>query len=71
MLLIQVIAEDLSVEEVATIKEVFEIMDTNKRGKINLEELRVGLQKAGHQIPDADLQILMETVCIRMFLCKI
>ncbi|KAG5565169.1 hypothetical protein RHGRI_001160 [Rhododendron griersonianum] len=57
---LMVIAEHLSVEEVATIKEVFEIMDTNKRGKINLEELRVGVQKVGHQIPDADLQILME-----------
>ncbi|XP_058224819.1 calcium-dependent protein kinase 8-like [Rhododendron vialii] len=55
-----VIAEHLSVEEMATIKEKFEIMDTNKKGKINLEELRVGVQKVGHQIPDVDLQILME-----------
>ncbi|GFZ18168.1 calmodulin-domain protein kinase 7 [Actinidia rufa] len=36
----------------------FDMMDTNKRGKINLEELRTGLQKLGHQIPDADLQSL-------------
>lgn len=71
MPLIQVIAEHLSAEEVATIKEKFEIMDTNKKGKINLEELRVGVQKVGHQIPDADLQILMEAVCIIMFLYKI
>ncbi|KAI8571645.1 hypothetical protein RHMOL_Rhmol01G0135800 [Rhododendron molle] len=49
---LRVIAEHLSVEEVAT----------NKRGKINLEELRVGVQKVGHQIPDADLQILMEAL---------
>ncbi|XP_052201199.1 calcium-dependent protein kinase 8-like [Diospyros lotus] len=55
-----VIAEHLSVEEVAGIKEAFDVMDPNKREKINLEELRIGLQKLGHQIPDADLQILME-----------
>ncbi|CAL5423839.1 unnamed protein product [Camellia sinensis] len=57
---LRVIAEHLSLEEVAGIKEAFDAMDTDKRGKINLEELRFGLQKLGQQIPDADLQILME-----------
>lgn len=57
---LRVVAEHLSVEEVAGIKEAFEMMDTSKRGKINLEELRVGLQKLGQQINDADLQILMD-----------
>ncbi|CAF2349452.1 unnamed protein product [Brassica napus] len=57
---LRVIAEHLSVEEAAGIKEAFEMMDVNKRGKINLEELKYGLQKAGQQIADADLQILME-----------
>lgn len=58
------VAEHLSVEEVAGIKEAFDVMDTNKRGRINLEELREGLQKLGQQIADADLQILMEAVRI-------
>lgn len=58
------IAEHLSVEEAAGIKEAFDMMDTSRRGKINLEELRVGLHKIGQQIPDADLQILMEAVSI-------
>lgn len=49
-------------EEVAGIKEGFQLMDTGNRGKINLDELRVGLQKLGHQIPEPDLQILMEAV---------
>ncbi|KAJ8426375.1 hypothetical protein Cgig2_000570 [Carnegiea gigantea] len=57
---LKVIAEHLSMEEVAGIKEAFDTMDTRKRGKINMEELKVGLQKLGHQIPDAELQILME-----------
>lgn len=55
----------------AGIKEAFEMMDTGKRGKINLEELRVGLQKLGQQIPDPDLQILVEAVSILIFLTPI
>ncbi|KAK8563368.1 hypothetical protein V6N13_007683 [Hibiscus sabdariffa] len=57
---LRVIAEHLSVEEVAGIKEGFQLMDTADRGKINIDELRAGLHKLGHTIPDADLQILME-----------
>uniref|UniRef100_A0A6N2L4T7 non-specific serine/threonine protein kinase n=1 Tax=Salix viminalis TaxID=40686 RepID=A0A6N2L4T7_SALVM len=57
---LRVIAEHLSVEEVAGIKEAFDMMDTGKSGSINLEELRVGLQKLGQSIADADLRILME-----------
>ncbi|KAI9080792.1 hypothetical protein K1719_037305 [Acacia pycnantha] len=57
---LRVIAEHLSVEEVAGIKEGFKVMDTSNRGKIDLDELRAGLQKLGHQMADADVQILME-----------
>ncbi|GKV25738.1 hypothetical protein SLEP1_g35133 [Rubroshorea leprosula] len=57
---LRVIAEHLSVEEVAGIKEGFKLMDTGNKGKINIDELKVGLQKLGHSIPDADIQILME-----------
>ncbi|KZV56475.1 calcium-dependent protein kinase 7-like [Dorcoceras hygrometricum] len=57
---LRVVAEHLSLEEVAGIKEAFEMMDSGKKGKIHLEDLRVGLQNLGHQIPDDDLQILME-----------
>lgn len=58
----QVIAQHLSVEEVAGIKEGFHMMDIGNRGKINIDELRVGLHKLGHQIPDTDVQILMDAV---------
>ncbi|XP_047311318.1 calcium-dependent protein kinase 32-like [Impatiens glandulifera] len=57
---LRVIAEHLSEEEAAGFKEGFEKMDTSGRGKINIDELRVGLKKIGHQVPDSDLQILME-----------
>ncbi|KAL0460963.1 UNVERIFIED_CONTAM: Calcium-dependent protein kinase [Sesamum latifolium] len=61
---LRVVADHLSVEEVAGIKEAFDMMDSGKKGKINLEEFKVGLHKLGHQIPDADVQILMEAVRI-------
>ncbi|CAI9099986.1 OLC1v1036891C1 [Oldenlandia corymbosa var. corymbosa] len=57
---LRVIAEHLSVEEVAGIKEGFRVMDTSNKGKIDINELRAGLTKLGHQMPEADLQILME-----------
>ncbi|KAL0404921.1 UNVERIFIED_CONTAM: Calcium-dependent protein kinase [Sesamum radiatum] len=59
---LRVIAEHLSVEEVAGIKEGFQLMDTGNKGKIDINELRTGLHKLGHQIPEADLQVLMEAV---------
>ncbi|PWA54143.1 Calcium-binding EF-hand [Artemisia annua] len=49
----------LSAEEVAGIRQGFDLMDTKKQGKINIAELKAGLQKLGHQIPDSDLQMLM------------
>lgn len=64
----QVIAEHLSVEEAAGLKEGFQLMDTGNKGKINIDELRVGLHKLGHQIPEADVQILMEAVSITITL---
>ncbi|XP_004513770.1 calcium-dependent protein kinase 8-like [Cicer arietinum] len=57
---LRVIADHLSIEEVAGIKEGFQLMDTENKGKIDIDELRVGLHKLGHQIPDGDVQILME-----------
>lgn len=58
------IAEHLTVDEVAGIKEGFQLMDIGNRGKIDLNELKVGLHKLGHQIPESDVQILMDVVSI-------
>ncbi|XP_042467963.1 calcium-dependent protein kinase 20-like [Zingiber officinale] len=57
---LRVMAEYLSEEEAADIKEMFQKLDINKKGSISLEEMKFGLHKLGHQIPDADLQILMD-----------
>lgn len=60
--LLQVVAEHLSVEEVADIKDMFQKMDVNSCGQITFEELKFGLHKLGHQIADADCRILMDAV---------
>ncbi|XP_010923436.1 calcium-dependent protein kinase 20 isoform X1 [Elaeis guineensis] len=57
---LRVVAEHLSVEEVADIKDMFQKMDINNNGKITFEELKYGLHKLGHQVPDSDVKILME-----------
>ncbi|KAF6171795.1 hypothetical protein GIB67_007316 [Kingdonia uniflora] len=56
----KVVAENFSVEEVVGIKESFQLMDVNNNGKITLGEIKVGLGKIGHNVPDVDLQMLME-----------
>uniref|UniRef100_A0A0D6QWJ4 non-specific serine/threonine protein kinase n=1 Tax=Araucaria cunninghamii TaxID=56994 RepID=A0A0D6QWJ4_ARACU len=57
---LRVVAEYLSVEEVAGIREMFNMFDTDKNGSITLEELRAGLHKLGQQANEADIQMLME-----------
>lgn len=56
------VAEHLSAEEAAGIKEMFQSMDINNTGRLTLEELKYGLHKLGHQIADADAKILMDAV---------
>ncbi|CAH1430854.1 unnamed protein product [Lactuca virosa] len=57
---LRVIADRSSAEEVAGIKQGFDLMDTSKQGKTNIAELEAGLQKVGQQIPDVALHILMD-----------
>ncbi|URD99886.1 calcium-dependent protein kinase [Musa troglodytarum] len=56
----KVVAEHLSVEEVADIKDMFEKIDVNSKGQITLEELKHGLHKLEYPISDADLKMLMD-----------
>jgi calcium-dependent protein kinase len=59
---IQVIAEHLSAEEVADIKQMFDGMDVNKNGKLTYDEFKAGLRKLGNQMPDSDIRLLMDAV---------
>lgn len=57
---LKVVAEYLSVEEVAGIKDMFDMMDTDKNGTISLDELRVGMQKLSANMTEAEVLMLME-----------
>lgn len=57
---LRVIAEHLSVEEAADIKELFNKIDLNHDNMISFDELKLGIHKLGHQIPESDVQILMD-----------
>ncbi|KAJ6821261.1 calcium-dependent protein kinase 29 [Iris pallida] len=57
---LRVVAEHLPVEEVAGIKQMFHMMDTDKNGNLTLEELKTGLHVIGHHVHDLDINMLME-----------
>ncbi|KAL0912410.1 hypothetical protein M5K25_018380 [Dendrobium thyrsiflorum] len=42
------------------IKEMFKKLDVDNNGRITIEELKSELHQLGHQIPNADVQILID-----------
>ena len=58
----QVVAENLSEEEIVGLKEMFKSLDTDNSGTITLEELRTGLPKLGTKISESEIRQLMEAV---------
>ncbi|KAG8061197.1 hypothetical protein GUJ93_ZPchr0003g16617 [Zizania palustris] len=61
---LRVIAESLSEEEIAGLKEMFKMLDTDNSGHITLEELKTGLQRVGANLMDAEIDALMEAADI-------
>jgi len=57
-----VVADNLSDEQLAMFKKMFDMMDKDKNGNLSFEELKDGLSMIGHAIPDPDVQMLMEAV---------
>jgi len=56
----RVIAEHLSVEEVEVIRDMFALMDTDKDGRVTLQELKAGLKKVGSKLAEPEMELLME-----------
>lgn len=56
------IAEILSEEEIAGLKEMFKMIDTDNSGNITLEELKIGLEKVGANLKDSEIHGLMQAV---------
>lgn len=59
-LAIRIIAETLSEEEIANLKEIFTEMDSDNDGAISFEELKAGLLRVGTSLKDAELFDLMD-----------
>ncbi|KAH7431742.1 hypothetical protein KP509_08G063700 [Ceratopteris richardii] len=57
---LRVIAERLTEEEIAGLKETFQMIDTDSSGSITFEELKIGLQKLGSRLMDEEIQKIME-----------
>lgn len=62
---LQVIAESLSEEEIAGLKEMFKMIDTDDSGQITFEELKVGLKRVGANLKESEIYDLMQAVSIR------
>lgn len=69
-LVLQVIAESLSEEEIAGLREMFTAMDTDNSGAITFDELKAGLRKYGSTLKDTEIRDLMDAVC-HVFVKKI
>ncbi|TMW83957.1 hypothetical protein EJD97_000360 [Solanum chilense] len=57
---VRVIAESLSAEEIAGLKEMFKMIDTDNSGNITLEELKKGLERVGADLKDSEITSLMQ-----------
>ncbi|XVE96228.1 hypothetical protein REPUB_Repub02eG0203800 [Reevesia pubescens] len=61
---IRVIADSLSEDEIAGLKEMFKMIDADNSGHITLEELKTGLEKVGSNLKDSEINGLMEAADI-------
>jgi len=59
---LQVIAESLSEEEIAGLKEMFNMIDADKSGQITFEELKAGLKRVGANLKESEILDLMQAV---------
>ncbi|CAL4919450.1 unnamed protein product [Urochloa decumbens] len=57
---LRVIAENLSEDEIAGLKEMFKMIDTDNSGHITFEELKVGLKKVGANLQESEIHALMQ-----------
>ncbi|XP_042045900.1 calcium-dependent protein kinase 26-like isoform X2 [Salvia splendens] len=61
---IRVIAESLSEEEIAGLREMFETIDSDNSGYITFEELKVGLTRYGANLEESEIHHLLRAADI-------
>ncbi|KAF3442777.1 hypothetical protein FNV43_RR16694 [Rhamnella rubrinervis] len=57
---LRIIAENLSEEEIAGLKEMFKMIDTDNSGQITFEELKDGLRRFGANLTESETYQLMQ-----------
>ncbi|KAF3560727.1 hypothetical protein DY000_02019757 [Brassica cretica] len=57
---LRVIAESLSEEEIAGLKEMFNMIDADQSGQITFEELKAGLKRVGANLKESEILDLMQ-----------
>ncbi|XP_074587144.1 calcium-dependent protein kinase 10-like [Curcuma longa] len=57
---IRVIAEQLSEDEIAGLKQMFKMIDTDNSGQISFEELKAGLERIGANLKESEIYALMQ-----------
>ncbi|XP_064971850.1 calcium-dependent protein kinase 10-like [Musa acuminata AAA Group] len=57
---IRVIAEHLSEDEIAGLKEMFKMIDTDNSGHITFEELKAGFERVGACLKESEVYALMQ-----------
>ncbi|XP_065047360.1 calcium-dependent protein kinase 10-like [Musa acuminata AAA Group] len=57
---LRVIASNLSEDEIAGLKEMFKMIDTDNSGQITFEELKVGLERVGAKLKESEIYALMQ-----------
>ncbi|GJS21824.1 calcium-dependent protein kinase 26-like protein [Tanacetum coccineum] len=75
---LRVIVSKLSEEEIAGLKQMFEMIDTDNSGYITFEELKAGLKRFGSTLKESEIYDLMQsadidnsgTITMKHFSCK-
>ncbi|XP_050210077.1 calcium-dependent protein kinase 1-like [Mercurialis annua] len=57
---LRIIAESLSEEEIAGLKEMFKMIDSDNSGTISFEELKAGLKRVGANLKESEIYDLMQ-----------
>lgn len=66
---LQVIAESMSEDEIAGLREMFKMIDADNSGQITFEELKAGLKRVGANLKESEIYDLMQAVIIRITKC--
>lgn len=66
VLFLQVIAESLSEDEIAGLREMFKMIDADNSGQITFEELKAGLKRVGANLKESEIYDLMQAVIIQI-----